>query len=257
MDDNNVFTLNKIIRYLKELDADIICLQEVLYNQFALLKQSLKVDGIFAANINKPTLMYGIATLSKNEILYNEHIFLKSKEVIRVRLKQNGVVEEAKINKLYPSRVEIEITERSKRFQIKTQSENYIYIDEQGYILECTSEKLKLPVITGMEIIENEANNSKRLNDKNLDIMENILQIYQECKKIKIDEKITEIQVNDEYVLKLEQDGIAINLGNATNLKDRMYFVKKLLEEEKENKGTIYVNGNLNEGFSPYFSAIQ
>ena len=29
------------------------------------LKQSLKVDGIFAANINKPTLMYGIATLSK------------------------------------------------------------------------------------------------------------------------------------------------------------------------------------------------
>ena len=45
MDDNNVFTLNKIIRYLKELDADIICLQEVLYNQFALLKQSLKVDG--------------------------------------------------------------------------------------------------------------------------------------------------------------------------------------------------------------------
>ena len=108
-----------------------------------------------------------------------------------------------------------------------------------------------------MEITENEANNSKRLNDKNLDIMENILQIYQECKKIKIDEKITEIQVNDEYVLKLEQDGIAINLGNETNLKDRMYFVKKLLEEEKENKGTIYVNGNLNEGFSPYFSAIQ
>ena len=173
------------------------------------------------------------------------------------QLTKEKVLELAKINKLYPSRVEIEITERSKRFQIKTQSENYIYIDEQGYILECTSEKLKLPVITGMEITENEANNSKRLNDKNLDIMENILQIYQECKKIKIDEKITEIQVNDEYVLKLEQDGIAINLGNATNLKDRMYFVKKLLEEEKENKGTIYVNGNLNEGFSPYFSAIQ
>ena len=75
--------------------------------------------------------------------------------------------------------------------------------------------------------------------------------------KIEINEKITEIQVNDEYVLKLEQDGVSINLGNAMNLKDRMYFVKKLLEEEKENKGTIYVNGNLNEGFSPYFSATQ
>ncbi len=79
MDTNNVFTLNKIIKYLKKLDADIICLQEVLYNQFAVLKQSLKVDGVFAANINKPTLMYGIATLSKNEILDKEHVFLKSK----------------------------------------------------------------------------------------------------------------------------------------------------------------------------------
>ena len=79
MDANNVFTLNKIIKYLKEIDADIICLQEILYNQFAILKQSLKMDGVFAANISKPTLMYGIATLSKNEILHKEHIFLKSK----------------------------------------------------------------------------------------------------------------------------------------------------------------------------------
>ena len=80
MDANNIFTLNKMIKYLKNIDADIICLQEVLYNQFAILKQSLNIDGVFAANINKPTLMYGIATLSKYEILKNEHIFLKSKK---------------------------------------------------------------------------------------------------------------------------------------------------------------------------------
>ncbi|WP_286317104.1 endonuclease/exonuclease/phosphatase family protein [Romboutsia ilealis] len=79
MNANNVFTLNKIIKYLKELDADIICIQEILYSQFAILKQSLKLDGVFAANINKPTLMYGIATLSKNEILDKKHMLLKSK----------------------------------------------------------------------------------------------------------------------------------------------------------------------------------
>ena len=80
MDANNIFTLNKMIKYLKNIDADIICLQEVLYNQFVILKQSLKIEGVFAANINKATLMYGIATLSKYEILKNEHIFLKSKK---------------------------------------------------------------------------------------------------------------------------------------------------------------------------------
>ena len=62
MDSNNIFTLNKIIKYLKNIDADIICLQEVLYEQFAILKHNLKVDGVFAANINSPTLRYGIAT---------------------------------------------------------------------------------------------------------------------------------------------------------------------------------------------------
>lgn len=79
MDAKNRFTLKKIINYLREIDADIICLQEVLYNQFLVLKQSLDMDGVFAANINKPTLMYGIATLSKNEILNKEHVFLESK----------------------------------------------------------------------------------------------------------------------------------------------------------------------------------
>jgi len=79
MDARNIFTLKKIINYLKEIDADIICLQEVLYNQFIALKQTLKMDGIFAANINKPTLMYGIATLSKDKILDKEHVFLESK----------------------------------------------------------------------------------------------------------------------------------------------------------------------------------
>lgn len=79
MDATNVFTLKKIINYLKKEDADIICLQEVLYNQFLFLKLNLKVNGVFAANINNKTLIYGIATLSKNKILDNTHVFLKSK----------------------------------------------------------------------------------------------------------------------------------------------------------------------------------
>lgn len=184
-----------------------------------------------------------------------DNIFLKSKEVIRVRLKQNGVVEEAKINKLYPSRVEIEITERSKRFQIKTQSENYIYIDEQGYILDCSTEKQELPTITGMDITETEAINMKRLAENDLDRMENILQIREECQKIEVADKITQIQVKDEYVLNLENEGIIINLGDASDLKNRMYYVSAIMKQEAGNKGTIYVNGNLNEGFLPYFSA--
>ena len=189
------------------------------------------------------------------DIRVGDNILLKSAKVTEVRLKQNGAVEEAKITKLYPSRVEIEITERTKRFQIKTDQEKYIYIDEQGYIIGCASDKLELPTITGMEITESEANSAKRLDEKDLEKMENILQIYEECKKIEIDTKITQIQVEDEYILNLENDGLTINLGDAANLKNRMDYVKALLKQESGNKGTIYVNGNLNSDFKPYFSA--
>lgn len=189
------------------------------------------------------------------DIKIGDNIFLKLSKVLEIKLKQNGAIEEVKINKLYPNRVEIEVKERTKRFQIKTEQENYIYIDEQGYVIGCAKDKLELPILIGMDIYEKEAENTKRLGDKDLNKMEYILQIYEECQKIEIDQKITQIQVNDEYILSLENDGLIINLGNATNLKDRMYYVSAILKQENGNKGTINVNGNLNEGFLPYFSA--
>ena len=106
-----------------------------------------------------------------------------------------------------------------------------------------------------MDITETEALNMKRLAEKDLDRMENILQICEECKKVEIADKITQMQVKDEYILNLESEGITINLGDASDLKNRMYYVKAILKQEVGNKGTIYVNGKLNEGFLPYFSA--
>ena len=190
-----------------------------------------------------------------SEIKKGDNIFSKIGIVLEVKLKQNGYIEDAKINKIYPNRVEIELTERKKQFQIKTETENYIYIDEQGYILENSTEKLELPTIVGMDITETEVANTKRLDEKDLNKMENILQIREESNKIEITNKITQIQVEDEYILNLENEGITINLGDATNLKNRMYYVSAILKQEAGNSGTIYVNGNLNEGFLPYFSA--
>ena len=187
------------------------------------------------------------------EVKKGDNIFSKVGEVLKVKLKQNGYIEDTKINKIYPHKIEIEIKERKKRFQIKTESEKYIYIDEQGYILDCSTEKLEITTIIGMDITE--ISNKKRLDEKDLNKVENILQILDECKKIEIADKITQIQVKDDYILELENNGITINLGDVTNLKNRMYYVNAILKQEAGNTGTIYVNGNLNEGFLPYFSA--
>ena len=107
-----------------------------------------------------------------------------------------------------------------------------------------------------MDITEEQAQSLKRLENNDLSVkLENILHIKQESENIGLYDKVTEIQIGKDYIVKLENEGITINLGNCTNLKNRMFYVKAILEKEVGNKGTINVDGNLNEGFVPYFTA--
>lgn len=219
---------------------------------YLLMSPSFNIEEISVKG-NKQLTNQQIFSLA--EIKIGDNIFSKIGIVTKVRLKQNGYIEDAKITKIYPNKIEIEVTERQKQFQIKTEEEGYIYIDEQGYILQYGVDKLEIPTIIGMNVKQSDVSTQKRLDDKDLEKMENILQIREQCKNIEIADKITQYQAEDEYIIKLENDGITINLGDASNLKNRMYYVNGILKQEAGNRGTIYVNGNFNEGFSAYFSA--
>ena len=219
---------------------------------YLLMSPSFNIEEISVKG-NKQLTSQQILSLA--EIKRGDNLFSKIGIVTKVKLKQNGYIEDAKINKTYPNKIEIEVVERQRQFQIKTEAEGYIYIDEQGYILQYGVDKLQIPTIIGMEIKKSDVETKHRLDEKDLNKMENILQIREQCKNIEIADKITQYQVEDEYIVSLENDGITINLGDASNLKNRMYYVNGILKQEAGHRGTIYVNGNFNEGFSAYFSS--
>lgn len=203
----------------------------------------------------------GNTELSQEDI-YNQcginigdNIFLTQEVITKVKLKQNGYIEDVKLKKIYPNKIEIEVKERKRKFQILTKTGCYIYINEQGYILDYSLDKLELPTILGMEITEDKVETIKRLEENDLEKMENILQIQAEAEEIGIKDLITEYQVTEDYVIVLGSLCININFGDATNLKNRMFYVKAILEQENGSQGTIYINGNLDEGFTPYFRA--
>ncbi len=237
----------KIIFILVVLVAIIVGICSYLLTANVFNIQYINIKG------NKQLSQEDIYELSGIKI--GDNIFSTLEIVTRVKLKQNGYIEDVKINKIYPDKIELEVKERQKEFQIQTETGCYIYIDDQGHILDYSLEKLELPTIIGMEMTEDKIKEIKRLEENDLEKMENILQIRFEAKNIELADKITQFQVQDEYILSLENEGIIINLGNATNLKNRMYYVKAILAKELGNTGTIYVNGNLDEGFIPYFSA--
>jgi len=218
----------------------------------------LKFDKFALANvkISGNVQLTNEQVLEQSELEIGKSIFSYFNIVTKVRLKQNGYIKDAKVSKEFPNTIKIEINERQKAFQIKTENGYYIYIDEQGYIIDCSQTEEDLITIIGMDITEENIDGKKRLEEEDLSVkMENILHIKQETTELDIFDKITEVQVEDEYIIKLENDGITINLGDCTNIKSKMDYVKIILEKEAGNRGTIYVNGNLNEGFSPYFSA--
>ena len=226
------------------------------------------VIGIITYLLKSPTFALKDVEIKGNNQLTTEEIFAQSglelgksifssfNIVTKVKLKQNGYIEDAKVSKKLPNIIQIEVKEREKMFQIETKTRYFIDIDEQGYIIDCSQERENLIVITGMEITEENIEQKKRLENEDLNIrMENILHIKKETEQIGIFEKLTSIQIGEEYILKLDNDGITINLGDCTDLKNKIYYVQSILEKEAGNRGTINVNGNLNEGFLPYFTA--
>lgn len=227
------------------------------------------ISGTIAYLLNSETFflknieIIGNSQLSTEEIINQsgitkgKSIFTELSIVSKVKLKQNGYIKDAKIRKKLPDTIIIEVEEREKEFQIKTEEDVYIDIDEQGYIVDVTTEKQDLIMIEGIELTKEQAMNSERLSNNDLNVkFENILHIKENAQKIGIYSKITEIQIQiqNEYIVKLGNDEITINLGNCTNLKNKMFYVKAILEQEVGNKGIINVNGNLNEGFIPYFT---
>lgn len=99
MDKNNKITLLRIIKYLRSLDADVICLQEVLYYQYKIMKIFLNMNGSFAMNVNRKNLKFGICNFCKHELLEYRHILLPSKKEQRGFLNiRTKTIEDKEIN---------------------------------------------------------------------------------------------------------------------------------------------------------------
>lgn len=76
-------TLFDIIDFLKNCDADIICLQEVNESakvgfQVSSLKEELGMNSHFGANVVNLNSNYGLVTYSKYKIVRQNHVYLSS-----------------------------------------------------------------------------------------------------------------------------------------------------------------------------------
>lgn len=218
---------------------------------FALVSPIFNIQEITVinnANVPSDTI------ISLSELTTEENIFKFISITTIKKIKENPYIENAKIHRKLPNKIEIEVEEREPRYSIQILG-SYAYISTQGYVLEISQDGKGMPIIKGTKTPEEEITAGKRLNEEDLNKLEDVIKIMNIAEKHQINEKITTIDISNknDYIIYLEEQKKTIHLGNGSNLSDKILNAVTIMEKEKEKTGDIFVNGDLNNKFQPYF----
>lgn len=203
--------------------------------------------------VNGNEIISSDTIISLSGIKTNENIFQISKKSINNRLKENPYVKDVIIDRKLPGTVVLNVDERKIAYQIKVIN-SYVYIDYQGYILEVSSKEKNVPLVEGFNTDQESILKVNRLSGVDIEHLKVLLKIIENAQKNEISKLIYKIIIKDnEYILDLKNEKKTVYLGNAKDITNQMSYVKLISEKEKNNQGKIFVNGDINSGFKPYF----
>ncbi|MBR4260355.1 MAG: FtsQ-type POTRA domain-containing protein [Clostridia bacterium] len=233
-------------KIIKKLSA-ILLLIVLLIGGFIyfLLSPAFNVKSIEVLNNNHISAQEITAISS---IKVNENMFKYSKKEVKGKMVANPYIEDVKIKRnIFTRKVIIDVKERVASLMLEY-GNSYVYIDNQGYILEISQAKLKSPILKGYVTPLEDIKPGKRLNKDDLERLEVVLNIIKNANDKGIADLITNISIKDkkEYVMFLESEDKTVYLGKCTDLSTQMLYVKEMLEREKNIEGEFYVDMDLN-----------
>ena len=240
-DESKVASLNKI----KVLILLIILLFVVLYIAAAYSPVFI-VKNIEVSNNTRLT-SEKIIELSRIE--QDSNIFRLNKSSIISSLKTNAYIETASIDYKLPTTVKIVVTERKPLFIIQI-ADSFVYVDRQGYMLEVSTERLDLPIVTGFTTDLNNAKAGDRLSKTDLDKLNRVIKIMDALKTKELLVTVSKIDVSDlnNCSVGFDSEGKVAYLGNCSDIDIRMDYLKTILEQESGHTGLIFVDMDLTKG---------
>lgn len=184
--------------------------------------------------------------ISLSELTIGENIYKTSKKKIINKIKQNAYIDVVEVKRILPNQIELNISERNATYMLEYAG-SFVYINNQGYILEISNEALDIPIIAGYSTSQEDLQVGSRLNEEDLNKLEVVLKIIDSTQNNGITSKINRINIENKqnYTLHMEEEKKVIYLGEASNLSNRMLYVKAVLKDTKGLEGEIFVNGDL------------
>lgn len=198
--------------------------------------------------------------ISKTEIINNsriqigQNIFKINKKNIKQNIKKNAYIEDVKISRdIINMTLKLEIQEREVTYMIKY-ANAYVYLNNQGYILEISDESKEKPILIGTDTKTEDMEVGNRLNNTDLMKLEGVLKIVEAIKNYDIDDLITEIDISDEkmYTINFLDGEKIVYFGNSSNANEKAMLIQKMLEVEEKTNGEFFVN-KMDEGEDVFF----
>ena len=185
--------------------------------------------------------------ISLSQVQKDENTFKLVKSKVQKNIKQNAYVENVKVKRNLPDTITIEIEERTPTYMI-TFANAYAYINNQGYFLEISKDKLELPILTGFLTKEEDIQEGNRLCVEDLQRLDEVLQIMKSATSNEIASLVTKINIANKqnYILELKDEKKTVQMGDTSNLSTKMLYIKSILEQNKKIEGEILVNTDLN-----------
>ncbi len=176
-----------------------------------------------------------------------QNLFKLRKNTVIANIKKNAYIESVEISRKLPNTLEIKVKERTRKYMLQF-ADSYIYINNQGYMLEISTEKLDLPIITGFKTDLSNVKAGDRLEVDDLKKLEMVIKIVETANSNGIGSLISKVDISDdkEYMVELASENKKAYLGDCSNLNTRMLHLKTIIEQEKGNAGTAYIDMNLN-----------
>ena len=184
-----------------------------------------------------------------------KNIFSLSQRNARDKLLKNPYIQDVNIRKDFLNRkIEIVLTERIVRGYVEYSSNEFLYIDREGRILEIRSSFTKrLPVIVGLRLNEGFVL-GELLNVENPSAFNIMITLTALFEKYDIDQDVVRVVLSNEDDINFFYHRINVKLGSNDDLDMKLRTLERILPTLEEHK---YIGGRLfieNMSIEPYFS---
>ena len=104
------------------------------------------------------------------------NLFKLDKNQISESITQNAYIEKVEISRKFPNKVVLNVVEREAKYMLQF-ADSYVYINNQGYMLEISTEPIEVPVLLGIKTDLSKVKPGNRLDMEDLKILKQEIEL--------------------------------------------------------------------------------